>query len=96
MKKAKTSFIESLCFILLIVVAMLLVFTGILPEIGVKFSGKFWAKTIDILKTIQNISLIALACVGAFAFAKRKSTAWLIVYIIAVIICVLSIIVPLF
>ena len=96
MKKNKADFIESLCYILLVVVATLLVFTKILPGFGIKFSGKFWLKTFSILQTIQDVSFVALACVGAFAFAKKQSKIWLTIYIIAVVICILSIVVRLF
>lgn len=96
MKKEKATFIEWLCFILLITVATLLIFTKILPEFGVKFDGKFWSKTLSVLGQIQNIALISLACVGAFVFTQKNSKVWLIMYIVAVVICVFSIIVPIF
>ena len=96
MKKEKASFIEWLCFILLLTVATLLIFTKILPDFGVNFNGRFWKKTISVLGEVQNIALIALACVGAFVFTQKKSKVWVIMYVVAVVICVFSIIVPIF
>ena len=91
MAKKQTSLSSVLCFIALIICAIIVLFTGLLPKIDINISGKLWDLIFKILEIIKNISILTVLIMGASAYAKTSKAKWTI-YIIAIIIFVVGIV----
>lgn len=91
MKKSNTDFLAVLCYIVLIIAAFILLFNNLLPVCGVEITGNFWSKLIGILDTVKDVCLLVALAMGSYVVSK-KGKAWLIIYIIAVIIFAVAIV----
>ncbi len=91
MKKSKTDFLAVVCYIALIVAAIIVLLTNLLPLCGVELTGKFWGNLKNLLYTVRDVSLLIAMALGAHAVSK-KGKAWLVIYVIAVIIFAIAIV----
>ena len=90
--EAKRDFISLCCYVTLILAALLIFVNNFLPLVGVDVSGKLF----DVLVLIKDIALLLGIVFGAYAFARAHGKAWVIIFIIAVILYVASAIMGLF
>ncbi len=85
MKKNNADFLAVLCYIALIVAAVIVLFCNLLPHCGVKLESNFWNRLFSLLYTIRDISVLIAISMGSYVIAQ-KGKAWLIIYIIAIIV----------
>lgn len=95
MAKKETSFSSILCYVALIICAVIVLFTNLLPAIGINVSGDTWSLIFNILDIIKNLSILVVLIMGANVYAKT-SKAKTIIYIIAIVIFVVGIVLVLF
>lgn len=91
MKKSNSDFLAVLCYIVLIVTAAILLFTNLLPVCGIKLTGDFWNSLLNVLNTVKDVCLLIALALGSYVVSK-KGKAWLVIYIIAVIIFAVAIV----
>ncbi|MGN0823207.1 MAG: hypothetical protein ACI4NG_05485 [Candidatus Gallimonas sp.] len=89
---AKRDLIKLCCYVALILAAVLILISNVLPLIGLNINGKF----INALKLIKDIALLLGIVFGAYTFARSKGKAFWIIFWIAVVVYVASAICGLF
>ncbi len=91
MKKSNSNFLATLCYIVLIIAAIILLFNNLLPVCGVKITGDFWVRLMGILDTVKDVCLLVALALGSYVVSKNGK-AWMVIYIIAVIIFAVAIV----
>ena len=95
MTKKETTFSAILCYGALIICAVIVLFTNLLPAIGINVSGDLWAQIFRILDVVKNISILIVLILGSNVYAKTTKAKWTI-YIIAIIIFIVGIVLVFF
>ena len=90
--EARRDFIRLCCYITLILAALLIFIDNLLPVVGVEVSGRLF----DVLRLIKDIALLLGIVFGAYSFARAHGKAWVIIFIIAVVIYVAGAVLGLF
>ena len=91
MKKNNADFLAVLCYIVLIIAAVILLFNNLLPVCGLEITGNFWSKLMNLLSTVKDVCLLIALGMGAYVISK-KGKAWLIIYIIAIVVFAVAIV----
>lgn len=91
MKKNNADFLAVLCYIVLIIAAVILLFNNLLPVCGLEITGNFWSKLMSLLSTVKDVCLLIALGMGAYVISK-KGKAWLIIYIIAIVVFAVAIV----
>ena len=91
-RAAKNDFIKICCYVALILAALLIFINNFLPLIGIEVKGPFFA----VLGLIKDIALLLGIVFGAFAFARSQGKTWVIIFWIALVLYVASVIMGLF
>lgn len=91
MKKNDTDFLSVLCYVALIVAAVIVLFYNLLPLLGIKLDNSFWNRLFDLLFTIRDVAVLIAIAMGSYVVAQ-KGKVWLVIYIIAIIVFAVAII----
>ena len=83
-----TDFLAVLCYIALIVAAIIVLFCNLLPRFDIEIK---WNKFFALLNTIRDVCVLIAISMGSYVVAK-KSKPWLIIYIIAIVVFAVAIV----
>lgn len=87
MKKSNKNFLNVLSYVALILIALLLAITNLLPVIGVNISGPL----VNALKTVQNVLILIIIGVSAYNYAFRQGAKWIkVLFWISIVIFVVG------
>ena len=65
-KNNNADFLTVLCYIVLIIAALILLFNNLLPVCGLEITGKFWSKLMSLLSTVKDVCLLIALAMGSF------------------------------
>lgn len=86
MKKSNKSILNTLSYIALVIIALLLAVECILPLIGIELRGTL----LNLLNTVKNIFILIVVGVNAYSFAEGKAKWVKILFWVAIIIVVVA------
>ncbi len=87
MKKSNKNFLNVLSYVALILIALLLAITNLLPVIGVNISGPL----VNALKTVQNVLILIIIGVSAYNYAFSQGAKWIkVLFWISIVIFVVG------
>jgi len=87
MKNSNKNFINVLSYVALLIIALLLAISNLLPLVGVAVTGPL----VNILKTIQNVLILLIIGVLAFRFAFNQGAKWVkVLYWVSIVIFIVG------
>lgn len=91
-REAKTSLVKLCCYIALILAALLILVTNVLPLLGLKIGGPI----LGAIVLVRDIALLIGIAFGAYSFARSSGKTATVIYWIAIAVYVASAICGLF
>ena len=91
-REAKTSLVKLCCYVALILAALLILVTNVLPLLGLNIGGPI----LGAIVLVRDIALLLGIAFGAYSFACSSGKAAIIIYWIAIAVYVASAICGLF
>ena len=86
MKKSNQDLLNTLSYVALVIIALLLVVRNLLPIVGVNIDGPLFS----ILDTVQNIFILIVIGICAYNFASGKAKWVNILFWVAVVIFIVA------
>jgi len=86
MKNSNTNILSMLSYVAMIILALLLLISNVLPMIGLNIGGAF----INALNTIQNVLVLIVVGVSAYNFVQGRAKWVNVLYWVAVIVFIVG------
>ena len=86
MKNSNTNILSMLSYVAMIILALLLLISNVLPMIGLNIGGAF----INVLNTIQNVLVLIVVGVSAYNFVQGRAKWVNVLYWVAVIVFIVG------
>lgn len=88
MKKNNADFLAVLCYVALIVAAVIVLFCNLLPRFDIEIK---WDNFFALLNTVRDVCVLIAISMGSYVISK-KGKAWLVIYIIAIVVFAVAIV----